>query len=88
MSTCERMAARYEYPRRTAQTEARAQSDCFLAGHPLDELFVSAVTFAEIRFGIERIGDAARAPNLRLARAQVRPMFEEARASLSAKISC
>lgn len=30
----------------------------FVASKPLDLLFVSIVTFAEIRFGIERISDA------------------------------
>ncbi len=35
----------------------------FVAAQPLDLLYVSAVTFAEIRFGIERVSDAARAPS-------------------------
>ena len=30
----------------------------FIAAHPLDHLYVSAVTFAEIRFGIELVADA------------------------------
>jgi predicted nucleic acid-binding protein len=30
----------------------------FVASKPLDLLFVSIVTFAEIRFGIERVSDA------------------------------
>jgi predicted nucleic acid-binding protein len=50
----------------------------FVAAQPLDLLFVSAVTFAEIRFGIERVGDAARRAELNdwLAH-KVRPMFEQ-----------
>jgi len=50
----------------------------FVAGHPLDHLYVSAVTFAEIRFGIERVADARRRAELNdwLAH-KVRPMFEE-----------
>jgi len=49
----------------------------FVAGQPLESLFVSAVTFAEIRFGIERLDDPARRAELNdwLAH-RVRPMFE------------
>lgn len=36
----------------------------FVTGQPLGELFVSAVTFAEIRFGIERLADAERRAEL------------------------
>jgi len=36
----------------------------FIASKPLDLLFVSTVTFAEIRFGIERIADATRRAEL------------------------
>ena len=50
----------------------------FIASKPLDLLFVSTVTFAEIRFGIERIADAARRAELNdwLAH-KVCPMFEQ-----------
>ena len=50
----------------------------FVAAQPLESLFVSVVTFAEIRFGIERIADAARRAELNdwLAH-KVRPMFDE-----------
>jgi toxin FitB len=50
----------------------------FIASKPLDLLFVSTVTFAEIRFGIERVGDATRRAELNdwLAH-KVRPMFEQ-----------
>jgi predicted nucleic acid-binding protein len=50
----------------------------FVASKPLDLLFVSIVTFAEIRFGIEGIGDATRRAELNdwLAH-KVRPMFEQ-----------
>ncbi|RTL90874.1 MAG: type II toxin-antitoxin system VapC family toxin [Hyphomicrobiales bacterium] len=49
----------------------------FVAGKPLDHLFVSSVTFAEIRFGIECLADAGRRAELNdwLAN-KVRPMFE------------
>lgn len=36
----------------------------FVAGQPGDVLFTSDVTFAEIRFGIERIADSARRTDL------------------------
>jgi predicted nucleic acid-binding protein len=49
----------------------------FVARRPLDGLYVSAVTFAEIRFGIERLEDAGRRAELQAWLAQrVRPMFE------------
>jgi predicted nucleic acid-binding protein len=50
----------------------------FIAGQPLDLLFVSTVTFAEIRFGIERVTDACRRAELNtwLTRT-VRPMFDQ-----------
>lgn len=50
----------------------------FIAAQPLDLLYVSTVTFAEIRFGIERVSDAARRAELNhwLAHS-VRPMFEQ-----------
>lgn len=49
----------------------------FVAGCALDELYISTVTFAEIRFGIEMVGDAIRRAELHdwLAH-QVRPMFD------------
>jgi toxin FitB len=50
----------------------------FVAGQPLDLLYVSSVTFAEIRFGIELVTDANRRAELNdwLAH-KVRPMFEQ-----------
>ena len=50
----------------------------FVESKPLDLLFVSIVTFAEIRFGIEAVADAARRAELNdwLAH-KVRPMFEQ-----------
>ena len=50
----------------------------FIAAQPLDSLFVSVVTFAEIRFGIERVADAARRAELNDWLAQIlRPMFAQ-----------
>jgi toxin FitB len=50
----------------------------FVSGAPLDALYVSAVTFAEIGFGIELCADAGRraALNQWLAH-EVRPMFAD-----------
>ncbi len=50
----------------------------FIAAQPLDSLFVSAVTFAEIRFGIERAPDPARRAELNdWLNHKIRPLFEE-----------
>jgi predicted nucleic acid-binding protein len=50
----------------------------FVAAQPLDLLYVSAVTFAEIRFGIERVGSASRRAELNdWLTHKVRPMFGE-----------
>jgi toxin FitB len=55
-----------------------ARVRAFVAGQPLDQLFVSTVTFAEIRFGIESVGDAIRRAELNdWLLHKVRPMFEQ-----------
>ena len=49
----------------------------FIAAQPLDRLYVSAVTFAEIRFGIERVPDHARRADLQeWLTHRIRPMFD------------
>ncbi|MCW5631903.1 MAG: type II toxin-antitoxin system VapC family toxin [Rubrivivax sp.] len=49
----------------------------FVAGQPLEALYVSAVTLAEIRFGIEQVADAGRRAALQdWLQLKVRPMFE------------
>jgi predicted nucleic acid-binding protein len=49
----------------------------FVAAQPLDLLFVSTVTFAEIRFGVELVGDPARRAELnQWLTNTLRPMFE------------
>ena len=50
----------------------------FVASRPLEHLFVSAVTLAEIRFGIELVADVGRRAALAdwLAH-HIRPMFEQ-----------
>lgn len=50
----------------------------FVAAQPLERLFVSAVSFAEIRFGIELAPDPVRRAELQTWLAQrLRPMFED-----------
>jgi toxin FitB len=49
----------------------------FVAGERLDRLYLSSVTFAEVRFGIERLTDAGRRSDLTLwLDNELRPMFE------------
>jgi hypothetical protein len=49
----------------------------FIAAQPLDRLYISAATFAEIRFGIERVADAGRRAELNdWLGHKVRPMFD------------
>lgn len=50
----------------------------FVAAQPLDLLYVSSVTFAEIRFGIELVTEANRRAELNdWLTNKVRPMFEQ-----------
>ena len=49
----------------------------FVAGEPLDRLYLSIVTFAEIGFGIELLADAGRRSDLRSwLDNKLRPMFD------------
>jgi predicted nucleic acid-binding protein len=50
----------------------------FVASRPLDQLYISVVTLAEIRFGIELVGEPGRRAELHewLTR-KVRPMFDQ-----------
>jgi toxin FitB len=50
----------------------------FITAQPLEELYISAVTLAEIRFGIESLADANRRAELTdWLTNKVRPMFEQ-----------
>ena len=50
----------------------------FVSGQPLDALYVSVVTFAEIRFGIEIVKDVSRRLELNdWLEHKLRPMFED-----------
>lgn len=55
-----------------------ARVRAFVAGQPLEELFVSTVTFAKIRYGIEMVSDPIRRAELNdwLVH-RVRPMFDQ-----------
>lgn len=49
----------------------------FVAAQALDQLYISTVTLAEIRYGIERVPDAGRRAELGAwLTSKVRPMFE------------
>jgi predicted nucleic acid-binding protein len=50
----------------------------FIAGRPLDELYISVVTLAELRFGIELLheGSSRRDELNRWLTDRIRPMFE------------
>ncbi len=55
-----------------------AKVRAFVARQPLEALFVSTVTFAEIRYGIETVGDPIRRAELNdWLLHKVRPMFEQ-----------
>jgi toxin FitB len=50
----------------------------FVSAQPLDSLFISTVTLAEIRFGIELVSDAGRRAELNdWLTHKVRPMFDQ-----------
>jgi toxin FitB len=61
---------------RRPRPSARVRS--FIAGLPLESLFVSTVTLAEIRYGIERVSDPIRRAELNdWLLHKVRPMFDQ-----------
>lgn len=50
----------------------------FVSRQPLEQLYVSTITFAEIRFGIERVADARKRAHLHdWLTHKLRPMFED-----------
>jgi predicted nucleic acid-binding protein len=61
---------------RRPRPSARVRS--FIAGQRLEDLFVSTVTFAEIRYGIDAVGDPIRRAELNdWLQHRVRPMFAQ-----------
>ena len=61
---------------RRPRPNARVRS--FVAGQRLEDLFVSTVTFAEIRYGIETVGDPIRRAELNdWLLHRVRPVFDQ-----------
>ena len=59
----------------------------FVEGQPLEDLYVSSVTFAEIRFGIELVSGAARRAELNdWLTHKVRPMFDQRLLAISGDI--
>lgn len=62
----------------------KARVVAFVAAQPLEQLFVSAVTFAEIRFGIEMVSDPIRRAELNdWLDNRLRPMFDRRVLSIS-----
>ena len=61
---------------RRPRPSARVRS--FIAGQRLEDLFISSVTFAEIRYGIETVADPIRRAELNdWLLHRVRPMFDQ-----------
>jgi toxin FitB len=60
------------------RSKPEAKVVAFIAAQPLDRLYVSAVTLAEIRFGIELVSDVGRRAELHdWLTHTVRPMFDQ-----------
>ena len=60
------------------RSKPQAKVLAFVAAKPLDLLYVSSVTLAEIRFGIELVADAGKRSDLNdWLTNTVRPMFEQ-----------
>ncbi len=56
----------------------KARVAAFVASQPLEQLFVSTVTFAEIRYGIEMVSDPIRRTSLNdWLNNRVRPLFDQ-----------
>jgi toxin FitB len=56
----------------------------FIAAQPLEQLFISSVTLAEIRFGIEMVAEVSRRAELQAwLTHRIRPMFEQRVLSVS-----
>jgi toxin FitB len=59
----------------------------FIAAQPIERLYISVVSFAEIRFGIELITDAARRAELHdWLTLRVRPMFQQRALAISEEV--
>jgi predicted nucleic acid-binding protein len=59
VSSCDWLAARHHVLSELRRPRPDAKVTRFISGQKLDLLFVSVVTFAEIRFGIERLDEAS-----------------------------
>jgi toxin FitB len=62
----------------TRRFKPEAKVLAFIIDHPLEELYISIVTVAELRFGIELLtqGDARRVELNEWLSSEIRPMFE------------
>lgn len=78
MSSRDGLAARYKYLSELRRPKPEPRVLAFIAEKPLDLLYVSSVTFAEIRFCIELLPEASRRAELNDWLTHiVRPMFEQ-----------
>jgi hypothetical protein len=53
------VASRYQHSFGDSSLKTRAEGAAFIAGNPLDELYISIVTLAELRFGIELLSQGS-----------------------------
>lgn len=74
-------------PSELRRIKPEPQVIAFVAAQPLERLFISVVTLADIRFGIERIGDARRRPDSKIIRPPRRVAAGEVMASTRLKPS-
>ena len=73
------VASRYQHSFGDSSLKTRAEGAAFIAGNPLDELYISIVTLAELRFGIEllRQDSTRRAELTQWLTHTIRPMFND-----------
>jgi toxin FitB len=71
------VAAGYQHPVRAAPAKPEPKVVAFLAAQPLEQIYISVVTLAEIRFGIELVSEPTRRAELNeWLTHNVRPMFD------------
>ncbi len=76
--SCDRLVARYNVLSELRRPKPAPKVVAFVAAQQLADLYVSSVTFAEIRFGIERLEDAGRRAEMNdWLQHTLRPMFSE-----------
>lgn len=77
MSTCDRLLLDTNVISELKRARPDKKLSAFIAAEPLDRPYLSVLTFAEIRFGIELLADAARRSDLYdWLDNKLRPMFD------------